>query len=127
MKLTPKEYTDPAEKKRDFWRGVGLWFGINIAMALCSWGVSAMLLGQMARTSDPNSPIFNTYSIANTILGLVPWMVNIGLIIYFALTRSQVALGMVAAFGFVLFLVICLGIIFAIACFVMLGTQSGNF
>ena len=124
MKLTPKEYTDPAEKKKDFWRGVGLWFGLNILMSLCGWGLTAALTGAMAGTTDPNSPIFSAYSAISIILAIVPWLVNIGLLIYFALTRSQIALGMLAGFGFALLLAICLGVIFAVACFVMLGSQG---
>ena len=124
MKLTPKIYTDPDEKKKDFWRGVALWFGLNILMTLCSWGLTAALVAVMSGTTDPNSPIFGVYSTISIVLSIIPWLVNIGLIIYFALTRSQIALGMLAGFGFALLLVLCLGIIFAVACFVMLGSQG---
>jgi hypothetical protein len=89
-------------------------------MTLCSWGLTAALAAAMSGATDPNSPIFGLYSIISIVLSVIPWLVNIGLIIYFALTRSQIALGMLAGFGFALLLVLCLGIIFAVACFVML-------
>jgi hypothetical protein len=59
------------------------------------------------------------------VLGLVPFVINVGLMIYFAFTRSQIALGMLAAFGAALAVVIVLGVIFTIACFVMLGSSNG--
>jgi hypothetical protein len=120
MKLTPKIYTDPAEKKRDFWRGVGLWFGLNIVMTLCNLGLTTVLDNAAISSNAP----FAAYSTISIVVGIIPWLVNIGLLVYFAMTRSQIALGMLAGFGFALFLVICLGIIFAVACFIMLGTQG---
>ena len=122
MSLQKKIYESEAEKKKDFWRGVGLWFGLNILMALCSWGVNAALFGVMSSPDGSSTPLSNVYPILSLILGTLPLLINIGLIIYFALTRSQIALGMLAGFGIALLLTIILGVIFTVACFVVLGS-----
>lgn len=122
--LTRKEYTDPAEKKKDFWIGVGLFFVLNIVLTLCQWG-----LGYGAMTVAPDgfgSDDFSTtlMTIISWIFILLPWVINIGLIIFFAFTRSQIALGMVAGFGIALAIVICLGVIFTLWCFAVLGSTN---
>ncbi|MCC6299999.1 MAG: hypothetical protein IT314_11925 [Anaerolineales bacterium] len=118
--LTRKEYTDPAEKKKDFWIGVALFFVLNVVLTLCQWG-----LGYGVTSAAPD---LNASSTLGTILMwvflLLPWAINIGLIIYFAFTRSQIALGMVAGFGIALFLVICAGVIFTIWCFAALSSSG---
>ncbi len=123
MKLTSKVYSTPEEKKRDFWRGFWLWWGLNILLAILSTGGTIMLSGLAYNSSNASSALI---SILSTLAGLVPLVINIGLLIYFALTRSQIALGMLVAFGAALALVIVLGIIFTVACFVILGSSSGN-
>lgn len=124
MKLTRKEYTDPAEKKKDFWLGVGLWFGLNIILSLCVWGANAMLLTGISSSGDSSSTAYDLYSILSAILGCLPLLINIGLIIYFAFTRSQIALGMLAGFGIALLITICLGVIFTVWCFYALGNSG---
>jgi len=122
--LTRKEYTDPAEKKRDFWIGVAIFFVLNIVLTLCQWGVGigVFTAAPDALNSDfMSSPLFTILSWGLTLL---PWVINIALVIYFALTRSQIALGMVAGFGIALAIVICLGVIFTVWCFAMLSAGS---
>ena len=121
--LTKKTYETAAEKKRDFWIGVGLWFGLNIVLTLCSWGAQGLLFGLLSSTVDYNSSV-DVYTLVSLIMGAIPLLVNIGLIVYFAFTRSQIALGMLAGFGIALLLVICLGVIFTAACFVILGSAN---
>lgn len=119
--LARKIYDTEAEKKRDFWLGVGLWWGLNILLTLCQWGVGFGLFTvspDFISSDSASSPLF---TIAGWIFALLPWAINIGLIIYFALTRSQIALGMVAGFGTALAIVICLGAIFMAYCFYALG------
>ena len=123
--LTRKAYTGPAEKKRDFWRGVGLFFGLNIVMALCSWGASAALANMTYTPNGPNDQLVTVYPVVSFVLGVIPLLINIGLIVFFAFTRSQIALGMLAGFGIALLLSIILGVIFAVACFLTL--RSGSF
>jgi len=120
--LTRKEYTSPAEKKKDFWLGVGLWFGLNILMTLCSWGISALLFSALSSGNYDTS--FDIYSIVSLVLGTLPLLINIGLIVYFAFTRSQIALVMLAGFGIALLSVVCLCVIFTEACFVILSNSG---
>jgi hypothetical protein len=122
--LTPKVYTDPSEKKRDFWRGVGLFFGLNIVMALCSWGTNTALFNMTYTPEGTNTRLVDVYSMVSFLLGVVPLLINVGLIVFFALTRSQIALGMLAGFGIAFALTLILGVIFAVACMIML---SGGF
>ena len=124
MKLTAKEYTDPAEKKKDFWIGVGLFFGLNILLGICFAGAS-VALSSAAFPADGSSTTFSDlYSILSCILSLLPWLINIGLMLYFAFTRSQVALGMLAGFGAALLITICVGVIFAAYCFYVLSNSG---
>lgn len=116
--LTHKEYTDPAEKKRDFWIGVGIFFVLNVVLVLCQWGAAFGIIAAFSDFVDSGS-IFT--SILYIVYTLAPWVINIGLIVYFAFTRSQIALGMVAGFGIALAIVICLGVIFMVWCFAMFG------
>ena len=122
--LTRKEYTDPAEKKRDFWIGVAIFFVLNIVLTLCQWGLGAGFYAASPSIVDSNFPSSPLFSILSWVLLLMPWVINIALVVYFALTRSQIALGMVAGFGIALAIVICLGVIFTVWCFATLSAGS---
>ncbi len=126
MNLIQKEYTDPAEKRKDFWFGVVLWVGLNVlAFPICSFLVS-IGLSSVATGLDSSDTSTTLISIAGVALGLLPLLINIGLIVYFAFTRRQVALGMLAAFGAALLLTLCLGILFAVACLGIIGAYNGG-
>ena len=92
--FTRKVYETDAEKKRDFWIGVVLFFVLNIVLILCQWGLG---IGFIAAV--PDTGIGETANVLVPLLSIVitfaPWVINGGLVIYFALTRSQIALGMV--------------------------------
>ena len=120
--LTKKIYITPAEKRRDFWIGVGLWWGLNILLSICQYGLTFGLAALLPVYINSDEPFYALISILSWLLTLLPWIINIGLIIYFAFTRSQIALGMLAGFGIALVIVICLGVIFAIWCFYALGS-----
>ncbi|HMS00760.1 MAG TPA: hypothetical protein PKK96_00095 [Anaerolineales bacterium] len=122
--LTRKEYIDPAEKKRDFWIGVAIFFVLNIVLTLCQWGLGFGLLSAPSNFAGTDSASSTLASIFYLVFALAPWVINIGLIIYFAFTRSQIALGMVAGFGIALAIVICLGVIFTVWCFATLSAGS---
>ena len=113
---------NPANKKKDFWRGVGLFFGLNIVMGLCSWGASTALYKMTYTPNGTNTQLVDVYSAVSFILGVLPLLINIGLIIYFAFTRSQIALGMLAGFGIAFLIVLILGVILTVWCFVSLGS-----
>ena len=127
MALKQKIYETDAEKKKDFRLGIALFFGLNIVLALCSWGVTALLYGSLSTTdfTNPSTPdLTNLYSTLTCILGALPLVINIGLIIYFALTRSQIALGMLTGFAIAFVITLCLGVIFAAWCFYTLGNSN---
>lgn len=111
-----KEYANPAEKKKDFWIGVVLFFVLNILLVACQWGLGFGLV-----SVSPNLPSDEISSALGTIFSwimiLLPWALNIGLIVYFAFTRSQIAVGMLAGFGIALALVVAAGILFMVVCF----------
>lgn len=116
MSLKRKIYENNAQKKKDFWIGVGIWFGLNILMGLCVGGVNAMQMSMI--NSDASNPTLRTINFTLfMLLGILPFVVNIGLIVYFAFTRGQIALGMLAGFGMALALVIFLGIFLSASCF----------
>ena len=50
-------------------------------------------------------------------------LVNIGVIVYFALTRSWIAMGMLGTFAFLILLALVAGVIFSIICFATFGNQ----
>ncbi|HQV94196.1 MAG TPA: hypothetical protein PLA27_09915 [Anaerolineales bacterium] len=122
--LTPKVYETDAERKRDFWIGVGIFFALNIVLTLCQWGVGAGALTVSPTNGSSDFVSSTLFTILTWVFLLLPWVINIGLIIYFAFTRNQVALGMVAGFGIALAIVICLGVIFVAWCFITLGAGS---
>src|SRR5262245_37394651 len=110
--FTRKIYETEAEKQKDFWIGVGLLFGLNLVLFLFGWAALLLLGSSSVTFPGSDSPLGDLYTSLACVLQLLPWLINFGLIIYFALTRSQIALGMVAGFGAALVIVICLGAIF---------------
>lgn len=120
--LKQKIYETAAEKKKDFWVGVGLFFGLNVILSLCGWGLNAAMWSVMYTPEGTNTGLADIYPTISCILGALPLLINIGLIVYFAFTRSQIALGMLAGFGIALILVVCLGVIFTVWCFYALSS-----
>ena len=124
MKITRKEYSDPAEKKKDFWKGFWLWWVLNILLCFATTALTAL----MANLTNGDNPTLNpVVGMVSLVVSFLPLLINVGLIIYFALTRAQMMLGMLAAFGAALGVVVVLGIIFTVACFVMSGSGNGTF
>lgn len=122
--LTRKEYAGDEDKKRDFWIGFVGWFLGNVVLCLLQWFGSALLLGMVGsfdQGGDVDGALINALSV---VLAALPWVLNLGIIIFFAFTRSQIALGMLAAFGAAIALVIIVGVVTLAACFVL--TQSYN-
>lgn len=119
MKLTRKEYTSREEKRKDFWIGVGVFIGLNVLiyvlLLLLTWVLTTLPLSP----GDEESILLGLSYLAFPLQILV----NIGAIIYFALTRSWVALGMLGTFGFLILLALVAGVIFSIICFTTFGGQ----
>ena len=110
--LTP----ELAKKRRDFWMGVGLYFGLNFVMWAGQFGLY-IVLSSISLDYDLTSTI-------TTIAGFLPYLINIGLIIFLAFKRPQMALGMLAGFGILLLIVVCLFLITLAVCFISLGSYQ---
>ena len=115
-----KEYGSPSEKKRDFWIGFGLWFGLNIALYL----LSLLLLFAIALVISAVFPQATGTSWMFFLPSLLALLLNVIALIYFAFTRRFIALGMLAAFGLVLLLSLLASLLFAGVCFLL--TNSGS-
>jgi hypothetical protein len=104
MKLTPRIYTNRNEKILDFVIGFVGWFLINGLL----YGCSIAILQVMAfETSD---------SIVVLLLGVLPLLINIAALIFFAFTRRWIALGALAAFALVLVGVLLIGLFIYTVC-----------
>jgi hypothetical protein len=96
----PRRAPRPPGYRRDFWFGFAGTVAVNIALFIIISTISAANYGQVG-----------------TVLGLVPWLVNIGGLILFAIIRPRVALGMLLAYGVAFALVLMAGIFFLVLCF----------
>ena len=105
MKLERKVYTTRNEKVIDFVLGFVGWFLINGLLYGCSIAILQAL--------DSGSPD----SIPVLLLGVLPLLINIGALIFFAFARRWVALGILAAFALVLVGVLLLGLVFYVICY----------
>lgn len=105
MKLDSKVYTTRNEKVRDFVFGSFGWFLVNGILYSCS----VVILQAMDSSAPQSTPAL--------LLGILPLLINIGALIYFAFTRRWVALGMLAAFALVLVGVLLLGLVFYAICY----------
>lgn len=84
---------------RDFWLGfVGVVAG-NVVLLI--------VVGSITSSS----------SSFGTVASLLPWILNIGVLILFAVIRPRVALGMLLAYGIAFALVLCAGIVLYVICF----------
>jgi hypothetical protein len=105
-----------AKNRKQFRLGIFLFIGLNILLFVFTAAVQFAL-----SNNSVNLPAY-----ISTMLLLInvflPYVINIGLLIFFAATkRGQIALGMLAGFGIALAIVILLGLIFTVACFVLLS------
>lgn len=117
MKLQKKVYETRAEKKKDFLIGVGVFLGLNVLLYLLA--ILASFLTQTT-TNDVKTIVF---------LGcwyILPFLANIGVIIYFALTRSWIAMGMLGTFGGLILLSLVLSCIASVVCFVLYSMAGGS-
>ena len=105
MKLESKVYTTRNEKVLDFVLGFVGWFLVNGLL----YGCSIVILQAVDSSSSD--------SILALLLGLLPLLINIGALIFFAFTRRWIALGILAAFALVLVGVLLLGLVFYVICY----------
>lgn len=112
MKLEKKFYSTRAEKQKDLALGIGVFLGLNFLLY-----VIGILVSMLLSASVPSEGRDFISLITISFLNLLPFLINIGVLIYFALTRTWIALGMIATFGGLILLTVILGIIATIICF----------
>lgn len=111
MKLKRKVYENHKQKVIDLFLGILLFLVVTI------------LAGVAGSVSINNSykPVINNILISLSSFG---FLIDISAIIFFAFTRHWIALGMLFAFGFILFIILCLGIILSVVCFASLSQMN---
>jgi hypothetical protein len=105
MNLSRKIYTTRREKVVDFVIGFIGWFFINGVL----YALLVAIISQLPTDAQD--------SIAASLLGALPLLINIGALIYFGFTRRWIALGALAAFGAVLLLALLLGLLVYAVCY----------
>ena len=119
MSLQRKVYETRSQRTVDLFIGVGLMIGMNVVIQLL---LSLLITGMGAFSGATGTTASTIYQLVMYVLYCVPFVLNIGLMIYFGLTRYWIALGMLA--------VIAAGLLIALllsaACFVLLGAGSAG-
>ncbi len=115
MKLQRKVYTTRQEKIIDLVIGIGVFMLVNVFMTGIGFGWTAV-----ETAYSESIPSFVTQAVS-LILTVSPYILNLGLLVLFALWRHWIALGMVAAFAISLLLALCLAVIAGVACLWLLG------
>ncbi len=128
MNLTRKTYTTRREKTIDFVLGFVGWFVLNALLIGIGWLVAVGLGALLSQTQSPDSTtaIEPLLGVLAVVINCLPWLINIGLLIYFGLTRYWIALGALAAFGAVLFVLLCVAIVVGVMCFAGLSSFGGG-
>ena len=117
MKLEKKVYTTRSEKQKDFFIGVGIFIGLNVLLSILP-GAFMFLLDLFSTGSD--SSVEGTVSMVGTCISFVlPFLGNIAAVIYFALTRSWIAIGILGAIAILFVLSLLAIIVSLVACFLL--------
>ena len=108
-KQESKPLPKPWYRQLDFWIGLGLFFFVSIGFGLLGGGISLL------------TAVLPKYAfelgVLSTIVSCLPYLVLLGMTIYFFIRRRWVALGLLAGFAFSLLLALVLGLLVMIACF----------
>ena len=112
------ETTDSPKTKKKWYQEKGFWFGFwgwFVGNGSVYWVVSKTLMKHSIYQGDGSWEQIGILSVGtvNSILLLL----NIGALIYFAFKKRGIALGMLAAFGCSLAVVVLLGIFLRVFCF----------
>ena len=126
MNLTRKTYTTTNEKALDFILGFIGWFVLNGVMGGLGQIAASALLAILSSVGADSLPVENIAGLMAVGLGCLTLLVNVGLVIYFALTRYWIALGALTAFAASLILTLCAAIFFTAVCFAILGGLSAG-
>lgn len=117
MRIEPKAvYETRGEKVRDFLAGFVGWFLVNIVFGLLT-SIPPTLI------NDVRPPISDLVGVLYGVLACLPWVVNLGLLVFFLMRRRWIAFGGLAAFGLVLLCIIIAGVVTAAICF---SIESGG-
>jgi hypothetical protein len=112
---------EDANSKRDFWIGFIGWWIFNIIAGLIQFGLA---YGVSMLPYNPDATFYTIFNTLPSVLGCLVLLLNIGALIFFAFRRKQIALGMLVAFGVSIAISLLIGIIAAVACFVILGQYN---
>lgn len=120
MNLQRAVYETKAEKTKDFFIGVGLFIVLNLVFLGLEIG-GTMLIPQVTGGLDPDTMDAVT-AVLGILLYCLPLVANIGVMIYFGLTRYWIALGMLGTFAGLLLLVVIAGVVLTVWCFIALSS-----
>ncbi len=121
MNLTRAAYATRARKVGDFLIGYFGWFVLNALLQGVLFGVSYAVLQGAAANARAYPDLQNLVMWATLICNALLLVLNVALVVYFALTRYWIALGALAAFATLLVLTICAAIFLSVACFASLA------
>jgi len=120
MKLNRKVYETRTEKQKDFAIGVGVFIGLNALLGFLLWIVGSLLTEPFVNST---SEVVSALALLGVFLfNALPFVINLGVLIYFLVTRIWIAFGMLGAFGALLLLGLIAGIILSIVCFTTMGS-----
>lgn len=123
MNLTRHTYATSGQKVLDFALGFFGWYLLNSLLWGCGQLMLALVIAPFTSTATPNTDLMATaVSVISMCITCVPMLANIGLLIYFGLTRYWITLGALSAFVLTTIMVLCLGILVGATC---LGVLSG--
>ena len=114
---SPEMQLEKKRKRRDFWFGLLLSLGVNVVLGILLTVLGVVInyfkLPDWLKTSS------------NIVLFSIPWLINIGLIIYFLIKhRNHVVLGIVSLYAILLALTIVLGLVVGVVCFILAASSS---
>ena len=115
MKLQRKVYTTRREKIIDLVIGAGVFVILNILLTVIIVGLGMLAI----RYADPLPDVVSNAIVL--ILNIMPYVLNLGLLLLFALWRPWIALGMLAAFAISVLITLCLAAIVGVACLWAVG------
>jgi hypothetical protein len=119
MSIQRKMYETRADKVKDFFIGFLVFWGVNILFVLGLVGITAAM-GTLG-SNDPTGIVSSIGGISWLITSVLPTLINLGLMIYFGITRIWIFWGMLGGFASGLLLATCL----VVACFgVLLGLPA---
>jgi len=114
---TPKSdnhIADKSNKRKDFWLGL---IG-SIVGNLLLVGLYILIMNLANGPTQREGTTLILWNVASSIVGLLPWVLNIGaIIVSLVVQRNGIALGILASYGAALALAVVAGIVFTIVCF----------